>query len=136
MSKRHTKRSGRYGLSGSVKALALSVRLTPGKFAHATKANSVFDQSVAQVDDLWDAIIVSAVKRFRPIMLTTLAAILGMIPLTRSTFWGPMAWAIMGGLFIATLLTLLFLPGALCECLRRQEVANADRCDCGPSRDG
>jgi multidrug efflux pump len=68
------------------------------------------DQSVAQGDALWDAIIASAVKRFRPIMLTALAAILGMIPLTRSTFWGPMAWAIMGGQFIATLLTLLFFP--------------------------
>jgi multidrug efflux pump len=43
-------------------------------------------------------------------MLTALAAILAMIPLTRSTFWGPMAWAIMGGLLVATLLTLLFLP--------------------------
>ena len=52
----------------------------------------------------------SAVRRFRPIMLTALAAILAMIPLTRSTFWGPMAWAIMGGLLVATLLTLLFLP--------------------------
>jgi multidrug efflux pump len=43
-------------------------------------------------------------------MLTAAAAILAMIPLTRSTFWGPMAWAIMGGLFVATVLTLLFLP--------------------------
>jgi multidrug efflux pump len=59
---------------------------------------------------LWDAIVESAVHRFRPIMLTALAAILAMIPLTRSTFWGPMAWAIMGGLLVATLLTLLFLP--------------------------
>jgi multidrug efflux pump len=46
----------------------------------------------------------------RPIVLTALAAILAMIPLTRSVFWGPMAWAIMGGLAVATLLTLLFLP--------------------------
>ncbi|MEW6682463.1 MAG: efflux RND transporter permease subunit [Nitrospirota bacterium] len=59
---------------------------------------------------LWDAIVESAVHRFRPIMLTALAAILAMVPLTRSTFWGPMAWAIMGGLLVATLLTLLFLP--------------------------
>ncbi|HOL64782.1 MAG TPA: efflux RND transporter permease subunit, partial [Accumulibacter sp.] len=48
--------------------------------------------------------------RFRPIMLTAAAAILAMIPLTRSVFWGPMAVAIMGGLIVATLLTLLFLP--------------------------
>ena len=59
---------------------------------------------------LWDAIVESAVRRLRPIVLTALAAILAMIPLTRSVFWGPMAWAIMGGLFVATLLTLLFLP--------------------------
>jgi len=56
------------------------------------------------------AIVESAVRRFRPIMLTALAAILAMIPLTGSVFWGPMAWSIMGGLFVATLLTLLFLP--------------------------
>src|SRR5262249_59555607 len=59
---------------------------------------------------LWDAIVESTVRRFRPIVLTALAAILAMIPLTRSTFWGPMAWAIMGGLLVATLLTLFFLP--------------------------
>jgi multidrug efflux pump len=58
----------------------------------------------------WDAIVESTVRRFRPIVLTAAAAILAMIPLTRSTFWGPMAWAIMGGLLVATLLTLLFLP--------------------------
>ena len=49
-------------------------------------------------------------RRLRPILLTALAAILAMIPLTRSVFWGPMAWSIMGGLFVATLLTLVFLP--------------------------
>ncbi len=59
---------------------------------------------------LWDAIVESTVRRLRPIVLTALAAILAMIPLTRSVFWGPMAWAIMGGLAVATLLTLLFLP--------------------------
>ena len=57
-----------------------------------------------------DAIIDSAVLRFRPIMLTAAAAILGMLPLMRSTFWGPMAVAIAGGLMVATLLTLLVLP--------------------------
>ncbi|MBV8466650.1 MAG: efflux RND transporter permease subunit, partial [Burkholderiales bacterium] len=67
-------------------------------------------QHVAEGEQLWDAIIESAVRRFRPIMLTAAAAILAMIPLTRSTFWGPMAWAIMGGLLVATVLTLLFLP--------------------------
>jgi multidrug efflux pump len=57
-----------------------------------------------------EAIIGSTVRRFRPIMLTAAAAILAMIPLTRSVFWGPMAVAIMGGLIVATLLTVLFLP--------------------------
>ncbi|MGB8337725.1 MAG: efflux RND transporter permease subunit [Burkholderiales bacterium] len=58
----------------------------------------------------WDAIIDATVRRFRPIVLTAAAAILAMIPLSRSAFFGPMATAIMGGLFVATLLTLLFLP--------------------------
>ena len=58
----------------------------------------------------WNAIVDATVRRFRPIVLTALAAILAMIPLTRSVFFGPMAVAIMGGLFVATVLTLLFLP--------------------------
>ena len=58
----------------------------------------------------WDAVVDSAVLRFRPIMLTAAAAILGMIPLMTSEFWGPMAVAIASGLFIATVLTLLVLP--------------------------
>jgi len=58
----------------------------------------------------WDAIVESAVRRFRPIVLTAAAAVLAMIPLSRSVFWGPMAVAIMGGLVVATVLTLLALP--------------------------
>jgi len=58
----------------------------------------------------WEAIVSATVRRFRPIMLTAAAAILAMIPLTRSVFWGPMAVAIMGGLIVATLLTVFFLP--------------------------
>ena len=58
----------------------------------------------------WDAIVDATVRRFRPIVLTAAAAILAMIPLSRSAFFGPMAVAIMGGLTVATLLTLLFLP--------------------------
>ncbi|MCB5190761.1 efflux RND transporter permease subunit [Methylobacillus arboreus] len=58
----------------------------------------------------WEAIVESAVRRFRPIMLTAAAAILAMIPLTRNTFFGPMAVAIMGGLTVATVLTILSLP--------------------------
>jgi multidrug efflux pump len=58
----------------------------------------------------WEAIVESAVRRFRPIVLTAAAAVLAMIPLSRSVFWGPMAVAIMGGLVVATVLTLLALP--------------------------
>ncbi len=58
----------------------------------------------------WDAITGAAVRRLRPIVLTAAAAVLAMIPLSRSVFWGPMAVAIMGGLVVATVLTLLALP--------------------------
>jgi multidrug efflux pump len=58
----------------------------------------------------WDAIVGSTVRRLRPIVLTAAAAVLAMIPLSRSVFWGPMAVAIMGGLVVATVLTLLALP--------------------------
>ncbi len=58
----------------------------------------------------WEAIVGSAVRRFRPIVLTAAAAVLAMIPLARNAFFGPMAVSIMGGLLVATLLTVLFLP--------------------------
>jgi multidrug efflux pump len=58
----------------------------------------------------WDAVIEATEHRFRPILLTAAAAILGMIPIAPTIFWGPMAYAIMGGLAVATLLTLVFLP--------------------------
>ncbi|MBQ1867420.1 efflux RND transporter permease subunit, partial [Selenomonas sp.] len=58
----------------------------------------------------WDAVVDSAILRFRPIMLTAAAAILGMLPLMASSFWGPMAVAIASGLLVATVLTLLVLP--------------------------
>jgi len=58
----------------------------------------------------WQAVVEAAVRRFRPIVLTAAAAVLAMVPLTRSVFWGPMAVAIMGGLVVATALTLLALP--------------------------
>ncbi len=68
------------------------------------------EQDIASGHDRWTAIIESTVRRFRPIVLTALAAILAMVPLSRSAFFGPMAVAIMGGLIVATALTLLFLP--------------------------
>jgi multidrug efflux pump subunit AcrB len=68
------------------------------------------EQDRARGVPTWDAIVESAVRRFRPIVLTAAAAVLAMIPLSRSVFWGPMAVAIMGGLIVATFLTLLALP--------------------------
>lgn len=58
----------------------------------------------------WDAVVVATVSRFRPIVLTAISTILGMIPIAFTIFWGPMAFAIMGGLLVATLLTLVYLP--------------------------
>jgi multidrug efflux pump len=79
---------------------------------------------------VWDAIVESAVRRLRPIVLTAAAAVLAMIPLSRSVFWGPMAVAIMGGLVVATVLTLLALPAMYAAWFRvkrevKQEVAAA-----------
>ena len=68
------------------------------------------EQDIAAGAAPWNAIVESAVRRCRPIILTAAAAVLAMIPLSRSVFWGPMAVAIMGGLIVATALTLLFLP--------------------------
>ena len=68
------------------------------------------EQDRARGVPAWDAIVESAVRRLRPIALTAAAAVLAMIPLSRSVFWGPMAVAIMGGLVVATVLTLLALP--------------------------
>ena len=84
------------------------------------------EQDIASGHDRWTAIIESTVRRFRPIVLTALAAILAMIPLSRSAFFGPMAVAIMGGLIVATALTLLFLPALYAAWFRvRPEEARA-----------
>ncbi|MEP9379933.1 efflux RND transporter permease subunit [Aquabacter sp. CN5-332] len=59
---------------------------------------------------VWDAVVTASCTRFRPIMLTAVSTVLGMIPIAPTVFWGPMAFAIMGGLLVATMLTLIFLP--------------------------
>jgi multidrug efflux pump len=69
---------------------------------------------------LREAIVEATVRRARPVILTALAAILAMIPLTHSAFWGPMAYTIMGGLFVATFLTLLSLPALYALWFRRR----------------
>jgi len=68
------------------------------------------DKDIAAGHSAWDAVVGATVRRFRPIVLTAAAAVLALIPLTRSDFFGPMAVAMMGGLVVATVLTLCFLP--------------------------
>ncbi|MFM8463196.1 MAG: efflux RND transporter permease subunit, partial [Burkholderiaceae bacterium] len=80
------------------------------------------EQDIAAGIPAWDAIVGSAVRRFRPISLTAATAVLAMIPLSRSVFWGPMAVAIMGGLVVATLLTMLFLPALYAAWFRVKRI--------------
>ena len=81
------------------------------------------EQDIAAGAEAWDAIVEAAVRRCRPILLTAAAAALAMIPLSRSGFWGPMAVAIMGGLLVATALTLLFLPALYAAWFRVRKPA-------------
>ena len=81
------------------------------------------EQDIAAGAEAWDAIVEAAVRRCRPILLTAAAAALAMIPLSRSGFWGPMAVAIMGGLLVATALTLLFLPALYAAWFRVKKPA-------------
>jgi multidrug efflux pump subunit AcrB len=84
-----------------------------------------------------EAIIEATVRRARPVVLTALAAILAMIPLSRSAFWGPMAITIMGGLFVATFLTLLYLPGLYALWFRKSlgEAGISKQADPAPQHD-
>lgn len=114
--------TGPLGVAGAAMALLLLQR--PFGFVAQLGVIALFGMiirnSVILIDQIesdiaegvapWNAIVEAAVRRFRPIILTAAAAVLAMIPLSRSVFWGPMAVAIMGGLIIATALTLLFLP--------------------------
>ncbi|MHB1370691.1 MAG: efflux RND transporter permease subunit, partial [Pseudomonadaceae bacterium] len=80
------------------------------------------EQDIGAGHDRFNAIIDATVRRFRPIVLTALASVLAMIPLSRSIFFGPMAVAIMGGLIVATALTLLFLPALYAAWFRVRET--------------
>ncbi|MCC8364437.1 efflux RND transporter permease subunit [Lysobacter sp. A6] len=95
------------------------------------------EQDIQHGNDRWHAIVEATVRRFRPIVLTALAAVLAMIPLTRSAFFGPMAVAIMGGLIVATVLTLLFLPALYAAWFRvkrgEEPVANQSMSARGPA---
>jgi len=81
------------------------------------------EQDIRAGHPQWEAIVEATVRRFRPIVLTALAAALAMIPLSRSNFWGPMAVAIMGGLISATILTLLFVPALYAAWFRVRKPA-------------
>jgi multidrug efflux pump subunit AcrB len=71
----------------------------------------------------WNAVVEATLHRMRPILLTAAAASLGMIPIAREVFWGPMAFAMIGGIVVATLLTLLFLPALYVAWYRIKEPA-------------
>jgi multidrug efflux pump subunit AcrB len=132
------------GLIGVVAALLLTD--TPMGFVATlgiiALAGMIIRNSVILIDQIehtrkagenaWEAVIEAAQHRFRPIMLTASAAILGMIPIMSDVFWGPMAYAIVGGLAGATLLTLLFLPALYVACFRIHEPTARDP---GPAGD-
>ena len=82
----------------------------PGAYGGSNGVDEVRRDERARGVDPWEAVIEATKHRFRPIMLTAAAAILGMIPIMHDVFWGPMAYAIVGGLAVATALTLVFLP--------------------------
>ena len=81
----------------------------------------------AEGKGIWDAVIEAAMSRFRPIMLTAISTVLGMIPIAPTIFWGPMAYSIMGGLLVATVLTLIFLPALYVACFRVSQPKPASR---------
>jgi multidrug efflux pump subunit AcrB len=84
------------------------------------------DVEIARGRTGWDAVVQASLRRLRPILLTASAAILGMIPIAPTVFWGPMAYAIMGGLAIATVLTLLFFPALYVTWYRLPETPLAE----------
>ncbi|KPC56437.1 RND efflux transporter [Pseudomonas amygdali pv. morsprunorum] len=84
----------------------------------------------------WDAVVEATERRRRPILLTAAAASLGMIPIAREVFWGPMAYAMIGGIIIATLLTLLFLPALYVAWYRIKEPTDEQRREAADKGDG
>jgi multidrug efflux pump len=85
------------------------------------------DQDIAAGMERSEAIIGSAIRRFRPIMLTALTAVLALIPISRGVFWGPLAYAMMGGILVATVLTILVLPAAYALFFGREPKNKDDR---------
>jgi multidrug efflux pump subunit AcrB len=77
----------------------------------------------AEGRDVRDAVVTASSSRLRPMSLTAISTVLGLIPIAPTVFWGPMAFAIMGGLLVATMLTLVFLPTVYVTWFRGKEVA-------------
>ena len=71
--------------------------------------------------EVWDAVVEATLSRFRPIMLTAISTVLGLIPIAPTIFWGPMAYAIMGGFLAGTVITLIFLPALYVAWFRVKE---------------
>jgi multidrug efflux pump subunit AcrB len=76
--------------------------------------------------DVLEAVVASGTGRIRPMMLTAISTVLGLIPIAPTVFWGPMAFAIMGGLLVATLLTLIFLPALYVTVMKDEERRDGD----------
>ena len=81
----------------------------------------------AQGKNVFDAVVDASSTRFRPIMLTAVSTVLGMIPIAPTVFWGPMAFSIMGGLLAGTILTLIFLPALYVTWFGRKERSSGDQ---------
>ena len=77
----------------------------------------------AEGRNVWDAVVTASSSRLRPMSLTAISTVLGLIPIAPTVFWGPMAFAIMGGLLVATMLTLVFLPTVYVTWFRGKEAA-------------
>ena len=90
------------------------------------------DERRADGKDAWTAVVEATGHRMRPILLTAAAASLGMVPIAFEVFWGPMAYAMIGGIVAATLLTLLFLPALYVACFRVEEPNPGERVKSGP----
>jgi AcrB/AcrD/AcrF family len=84
------------------------------------------DAEIAEGRERWDAVVEATVHRFRPILLTASAAALGIIPIAGTVFWGPFAFAVIGGLMVATTLTLVFLPALYVLWFRVKEPVAAE----------
>jgi multidrug efflux pump subunit AcrB len=94
------------------------------------------ESEIAAGQHAWNAVIIATEHRLRPILLTAAAAILGMVPIAPTVFWGPMAYAVMGGLVVATLLTLVFLPALYVAWYRIVPSEETNPASLGGSIDG